>query len=76
MFARFADPDCDPASMTYVVGEPLPAFHMKLIVPPEFTVLVNPVGAPGATPGEPPTTSTTSFDVALAPDALVARTRT
>jgi len=74
--ARLARPGALPASRMYDVGAPDAAVQLRPTVPPEFCVMLNPVGAPGRTQ-PPPTTTTTSFEGnPAAPLASMARTRT
>lgn len=76
--ARFFSPGAEPASITYdVAAQPaLGACQVNVSVV-LFTTALSALGAPGAV-AQPPlcTVTTISFDGALVPPALRARTRT
>lgn len=75
LFARSAAPDREPASRTYDVAAPEGADHERATVAP-VTALVRFPGLPGGAVHTPPTVRIASFDAALVPAALPARTRT
>jgi hypothetical protein len=68
-------PDEVPTSTRYDVGEPDAAPHESVTVVP-FVAADTLKGAEGAVQGGAPMVSVTSFDAALDPPVLAARTRT
>src|SRR5437870_156360 len=76
--ARSLEPDAEPASRTYAVARQLPLSACQLnVTAPPLTDETSPLGGAGAPVQVPPapTVRTISFDGALVPAAVRARTR-